>query len=245
MKLPIAFLLIMLSTAITTAQSFEGSWQLVSLNDETVTDREVVKIVVEGYFSLGSKKLEDNSFLGAAGGEYNIEEDQLIEKRDFDTYDTSKINEERTYKLSWLTKDKVEIADAEHTKVWQRLSGTEDELSGNWVITGRKRGDKMNAMTPGDRRTIKILNGNRFQWVAFNSATKTFNASGGGIYSAEEATYVEDISFFSKDKSRVGDRLDFKFEVIDGQWHHQGKSSKGQPIHEIWSPYAQAYPTDF
>ncbi|MFO7745011.1 MAG: hypothetical protein R6V36_06490 [Psychroflexus sp.] len=241
----ILFSFIILVVNLSLAQSFEGSWQLISLNDEKITNREVVKIVVDGYFSLGSKKLEDNSFLGAAGGEYKIDGNTLIEKRDYDTYDNSKINEEREYKLSWLSDDKVEISDAEHIKIWKRLSDEEDELTGNWVITGRKRGDKMNTMTPGDRRTIKILNGNRFQWVAFNSATKTFNATGGGNYSAEEGIYIEDIGFFSKDKTRVGDELDFEYEVIDGRWHHRGQSSKGQPIYEIWSPYSEAYPTKF
>lgn len=235
------YVTLILTLNLATAQSFEGSWKLVSLNNETLTDREVVKIVVDGYFSLGSRNLEDNSFLGAAGGEYKIDGDYLIEKRDFDTYDASKINEEREYQLLWLSDDKVEISDKEHRKVWQRLAKDENELSGNWVITGRKRNGQMNEMTPGDRRTIKILNGNRFQWVAFNSATKSLNATGGGTYSAKNGIYTEHIGFFSRDKNRVGDSLNFEFDVINGQWHHQGKSSKGQPIYEIWSSYAKAY----
>ncbi|SDG83968.1 hypothetical protein [Psychroflexus sediminis] len=236
---------ILCSVNLMSAQSIEGSWRLISLNDEAVTDREVIKIVTENYFALGSKTLADNSFLGAAGGEYKIKNGKLIEKRDFDTYDASKINEERAYKLSWIDEAKLKISDDNHIKVWQRLSKEEDKLSGNWVITGRKRGDKMNEMTPGDRRTIKILNANRFQWVAFNSATKTFMASGGGKYSAKEGNYVEHITFFSRDENRVGADLNFAFEIIDGKWHHKGQSSKGQPIYEIWSPYAEAYPTAF
>ena len=99
----------------------------------------------------------------------------------------------------------------------------------------------MNKMTPGDRRTIKILGGDRFQWVAFNSATGDFMGTGGGIYSAENGKYTEQIEFFSRDNSRVGAGLDFNYEVKEGEWHHSGKSSKGDPIYEIWSPYSEAY----
>lgn len=225
------------------AQSFKGSWKLIHLNNEDVSDREVIKIVTDSYFALGSKDNVDNSFLGAAGGNYKIEDNTLIEKRDFDTYDSSKINKVKKYQLMWLTDDKVQLSDAEHNKVWERLSSDEDDLSGNWVIIGRMRDGQMNTMTPGDRRTLKILNGHHFQWIAFNVATKRFMASGGGTYKAENGVYIEHITFFSKDKDRVGDDLDFAFEIIDGKWHHKGKSSKGNPIYEIWSPYSDVFST--
>lgn len=96
-------------------------------------------------------------------------------------------------------------------------------------------------MTPGDRRTIKILSGDRFQWVAFNSATKEFSGTGGGTYTAGNGKYTENIEFFSRDDSRVGASLEFDYDVKDGKWHHKGKSSKGDDIYEIWSPYEEAY----
>ncbi|MFD1079838.1 hypothetical protein, partial [Longispora fulva] len=95
--------------------------------------------------------------------------------------------------------------------------------------------------TPGARRTIKILGGDRFQWVAFNSDTGEFFGTGGGRYSAENGKYQENIEFFSRDDSRVGAKLAFDYEVKDGEWHHSGKSSKGDPMYEIWSPYKEAY----
>ena len=77
--------------------------------------------------------------------------------------------------------------------------------------------------------------------VAFNSKTKEFYGTGGGEYSAENGKYTENIQFFSRDNSRVGASLGFDFELKDGEWHHSGKSSKGDPIYEIWSPYSEAY----
>jgi len=226
---------------IISAQELDGTWKLIEKNGETISNREVIKIIQDGYFALGSKNLSDNKFLGAAGGELNLNNETLTEVRDFDTYDAENIGTEQEYNISWEGENKMEISDGVSTKVWERLSEENDALTGTWVITGRERNGQMNTMTPGDRRTVKILSGGRFQWIAFNSATKEFNGSGGGTYTAENGKYIENIEFFSRDASRVGASLDFKYEVKDGKWHHRGKSSKGDPIYEIWSPYSEAY----
>ena len=82
---------------------------------------------------------------------------------------------------------------------------------------------------------MKILSGTRFQWIAYNTETKEFMGSGGGTYTTKEGKYTENIEFFSRDDSRVGASLQFDYELKDGDWHHSGLSSKGQPIYEIWS----------
>ena len=226
---------------IISAQELDGAWKLIQKNGETISDRVVIKIVQDGYFALGSKDLSNNEFLGAAGGELSLEDETLTEIRDFDTYDAENIGTEQEYNISWEGENRMEISDGMTTKIWERVSDESDALTGNWVITGRKRNGEINTMTPGDRRTVKILSGGRFQWIAFNSATKEFNGSGGGTYTAENGKYIENIEFFSRDASRVGASLDFEYEVKDGKWHHKGKSSKGDPIYEIWSPYNEAY----
>jgi hypothetical protein len=126
-------------------------------------------------------------------------------------------------------------------EIWEKLSDSKDDLIGNWVITGRKQEGKISRSTPGARRTVKILSDGRFQWVAFNSETKEFSGTGGGTYTAKDGKYVETITFFSRDDSRVGAELGFDFKVIDGEWHHSGLSSKGDPIYEIWTPYTIGY----
>ncbi|TXE18749.1 hypothetical protein ES731_09510 [Psychroflexus gondwanensis] len=241
MKRILSLCVIFLSLFISTAQTMEGAWKLTYLDGEAITNREVIKIVKDGYFALGSRDVVDNSFLGAAGGEYRIENEKLIEIRDFDTYDDSKIGIEHQYLMTWVNESRIQLSSASSQKVWERVSVNNDDLDGNWVITGRQRDGEMRTMIPGDRRTIKILGGGRFQWIAFNSATKTFGASGGGTYTAQNGIYTERIRFFSKDKNRVGADLEFDYEVINGEWHHRGNSSKGQSIYEIWSPYQEAY----
>ncbi|WP_037318719.1 hypothetical protein [Salegentibacter sp. Hel_I_6] len=232
---------LLLCFGLISAQSIEGSWKLIQKDGKAVTDREVIKIIQDNYFALGSKNISNNEFLGAAGGELSLGDETFTEIRDFDTYEKEEIGAEHEYNISWEGDNKMEISDGITTKVWERISEDTNELTRNWVITGRERDGEMNSMTPGDRRTVKILSGGRFQWIAFNSATKEFNGTGGGTYTAEDGVYTENIEFFSRDASRVGASLEFQYEVKDGKWHHKGKSSKGDPIYEIWSPYNKAY----
>lgn len=233
--LPLLFFFGMLS-----AQELEGAWKLVEKNGEQVTDRETIRIYQDGYFAYGTKETDSNKFIEAGGGEYELG-DAYVERYDFNTGDTSMVGTEIRYDLS-ETGDRITLnTGANRTETWERISDNDNDLSGNWVITGRQRNGEMRRSTPGARRTIKILGGDRFQWVAFNSDTKEFSGTGGGTYSAENGKYTENIEFFSRDDSRVGANLGFDYEVKDGEWHHSGKSSKGDPMYEIWSPYAEAY----
>ena len=58
--------------------------------------------------------------------------------------------------------------------------------------------------------------------------------TGGGIYTTKDGKYSEIIEFFSRDNSKVGSKLKFNYELINGEWNHKGFSSKGDPLHEIW-----------
>ena len=89
--------------------------------------------------------------------------------------------------------------------------------------------------TKRPRKTMKILSGTRFQWIAYNTETKQFLGTGGGTYTSINGEYTENIEFFSRDNFKVRLSLKFNYELIDGKWHHSGLSSKGDPIHEIWS----------
>jgi hypothetical protein len=119
---------------------------------------------------------------------------------------------------------------------WKRLDdGTPGKLAGAWLITGRVRDGEMSKMTPGARRTMKILSGTRFQWIAYNTETREMSGTGGGTYTTRNGKYTEKIEFFSRDNTRVGASLTFDFSLEDGAWRHKGKSSKGDPIDEVWT----------
>ena len=108
-------------------------------------------------------------------------------------------------------------------------------LDGQWLMGGRMRNGEISYRdTSGPRKTLKVLFNGHFQWMAFNTDTFAFMGTGGGNYSSVDGIYKEEIKFFSRDDSRVGAILPFDYELISGEWHHKGKSSKGVPIHEIW-----------
>ena len=232
---------VLLFFTMATAQDLEGSWQLVEVNDQTVKDRETVRIYMDNYFAQGTRETGTNKFISATGGEFTLDE-VYSETYDFDTENKSMVGATRDFEPTEIQQNMLILTSEDGTTyTWKRISDDVNDLSGNWVITGRQRNGEMNRSTPGARRTIKILGGDRFQWVAFNSDTGEFFGTGGGSYTAENGKYVEEIEFFSRDDSRVGASLDFDYEVKDGEWHHSGKSSKGDPMYEIWSPYNEAY----
>ena len=240
-------ILLMICFTITTglmSQELEGAWILTHQNGEAITDKEFIKIYQDGYFSFGAKELKGDKFLYAGGGEYTLEGNVYDEHLDFLTLDPEQIGTTNRYTLDFANDRLIistKIKGEDLIEIWKRVSQETDDLTRNWVITGRKRGDQLSEMIPGARRTVKILSGGRFQWIAFNSETKAFSGTGGGEYEAKDGKYTEKITFFSKDDSRVGANLVFDYQVIDGKWHHSGLSSKGDPIYEIWSPYEEAY----
>jgi hypothetical protein len=120
-------------------------------------------------------------------------------------------------------------------ELWKRIDEGKGGLSGNWRITSRDQNGQMVAMTPGARKTIKLLSDTRFQWAAINTETGEFFGTGGGKYTFKDGKYTEMIEFFSRDSSRVGMSLTFDATLTGNEWLHSGKSSKGDPVKEIWS----------
>jgi hypothetical protein len=226
------------------AQQVEGAWKLISQNQVPVSGQEFIKIYQDNYFAFGVKNLADNSFVGAGGGPFAVSAGKLQETLEFFTLNPEIIGMVTSFEAR-LEGKRLTLSGTTPkgplVEVWEKVSDASDDLTGNWVITGRKREDQIQRSTPGARRTIKILSGGRFQWVAFNSETREFSGTGGGTYSAKGGKYVETIAFFSRDNARVGANLSFDFKVVDGEWHHSGLSSTGQPIFEIWTPYAIGY----
>lgn len=237
--LPLLFLASWLS-----AQSLDGAWKMVLQNGKPVTDQEYIKIYQDDYFAFGVKNTADNAFIGAGGGPYKFADGKYSETLDFFTLNPLQVGTTTPFKAE-LSGDKLILTantnEGMLVETWEKISDAEDALTGNWVITGRKRDGEVSRSTPGARRTVKILSGGRFQWIAFNSETKEFSGTGGGTYTAVNGKYTENITFFSRDNSRVGASLGFDFEVVDGEWHHSGLSSTGSPIYEIWTPYAIGY----
>ena len=110
------------------------------------------------------------------------------------------------------------------------------DLDGTWLFATRgpdtgqdRRGNE------SPRKTLKYLQDGYFQWIAYNTETMSFSGTGGGRYTAINGNYIETITYFSRDNSRVGAILDFSYDLKGKDWHHTGKNSRGEPMYEIWA----------
>lgn len=228
MKTIITLLLLCASLSIQ-SQNLEGGWQ--SGSDENY----IAMIVAGKYFSAAVYNKKTGSYIGTCGGSWRIEKNQFIETHEFNTMHPEWIGTEQKSEVT-LKGKKLTFKTKEKTEEFTRLDdGTPGALSGAWLITGRVTDEGEQKRTPGARRTMKILSGTRFQWIAYNVDTKEFFGTGGGTYKTIDGKYTETIEVFSRDNSRVGANLDFDYSIKDGDWYHSGKSSKGDPINEIWS----------
>jgi hypothetical protein len=205
-----------------------GAWQ--SGSNEIMT-----KIVSEQNFAVGTYNLKEKKFVSTTGGRWSIKGNDLIETIEFHSNKPELIGKEISTPVE-LQNGKLVVKMDSKKEEWTKLDGgAPGQLAGAWLITGRMVDGKLNKITPGARRTMKILSGTRFQWIAYNIETKEFFGTGGGTYTTENGKYTENIEFFSRDNSRVGASLQFDFSLDQGDWHHKGLSSKGDPIDEVWT----------
>ncbi len=189
--------------------------------------------ISDTYFIHNEYQQNPAKFLRTRGGFYTISDDSVRVKLEFDSdYESSGMSEE-TFSYT-LEGDKLMAGDPLLT--YTRLNDSQQELDGFWLFATRgpdtgqeRRGDE------NPRKTLKVLLGGTFQWIAYNTESFKFFGSGGGSYTAENGVYTEFIEFFSRDNSRVGAELQFSYELDGDDWHHTGKNSRGEPMYEIWS----------
>lgn len=227
MRIGIMLAVVLAVSVPATATDVEGAWRHVG-RDGTVG----TWIVTDEHFSVAWYSTDPAKFISAEGGSWSVAEGGMELTYEFDTASPERVGSVerlliKNYSGGGLTAD---------GRNWTRLDdGSPGALQGSWLMTGRVRDGETQTRKPGARRTMKILSGTRFQWIAYNVETKEFFGSGGGTYTTVDGRYTESIEFFSRDDSVAGRSLDFQYEIIDGAWHHEGKSSKGDPMHEIWN----------
>jgi len=190
--------------------------------------------IVDQYFVITTFNPDEKKFHQTRGGTAVMDGKQMKGVIEFNTLDKSEVKSSYSYNYTFNKKDLVmSIGGIDKTWIW--VDDGNEGLAGNWRITGRMQDGKIAAMNPGARKTIKVMSSSRFQWTAINTETGEFFGTGGGYYTFKDGKYSENIEFFSRDASRVGSSLTFDAALKNGDWHHSGKSSKGDPIYEIWS----------
>ncbi len=213
------------------SQSLEGAWHWEGENAEGL-DIQAVVIFMSG-FQVATWYGMDGRFIETNGGTYAFDGQTVTEVTEFHSSDSSRVGKETSFEVS-LSDNELLIPALDMS--WKRIDdGSPGKLSGPWLFSGREQdGEIQRRDTNRPRKTMKLLSGTRFQWIAYNTATKEFSGTGGGTYKTEDGKYVEQIEFFSRDDSRVGASLEFDYKIKDGEWHHSGKSSRGDPMYEIW-----------
>lgn len=210
------------------ADQLSGSWKIEDGNSEHIL------IFAGNYYAYTNFDKSGKQFLQSTGGVWQVQNNQLITKSEFDTQQKDNVGKSRNIPYSVSTNSLTLDLDGNQIS-FQRIDDGTGPLAGTWRITGRMQDGKLSASNTGPRKTLKFLSGTRFQWAAINPETKEFFGTGGGTYTFSNGKYTENIEFFPRDSSRVGMSLTFDGKVANGEWNHSGKSSKGDPIHEIWS----------
>ena len=214
------------------AQTPIGAWERY-YDDENGNSIRSVVIFSEKFQSIAMYNAKSGEFIYSNGGTWELNDNMMTEKVEFDTANSERVGEIVTFDVK-ITNDSLSLPDANwhFSKIDNGMPG---ELSGAWLMSGRYRnGVKQTRSTGRPRKTMKILSGKRFQWIAFDTDKKEFKGTGGGTYTTIDGKYSEKIEFFSRDNSRVGMDLEFNYNIDDGNWIHKGKTSKGDPLHEIW-----------
>ena len=232
MKKLMCYCLVLVACSLGYSQSLIGAWEATTEKDGR-TLRNVV-IFSASHQVATSYDAETGAFVSTNGGSWSLKEHMLTETIEFDFKQPERVGTTHTFEIV-LTENELKLKGAD--TLWKRLDdGNPGDLDGAWLISGRMRdGEIQKRDTNRPRKTMKILSGTRFQWIAYNTETKEFMGTGGGTYTTADGKYTEHIEFFSRDNARVGASLEFNYELKDGDWHHSGLSSKGKPIYEVWS----------
>lgn len=210
------------------AGTLRGAWEMQA---ESNSNERAVMIATENYLSIAV--FEKNTYIRTYGGTYTIDNNGLTLLLEFNDKNPESVGTKITYKYARI--DNEFTIENQVKTTWKRLDEGKDALSGNWRISARAGQDgQMTEMKRTARKTLKICSGTRFQWFAINPETKEFFGTGGGTYTLKDGKYTETLEFFSRDNSRVGASLTFDAKVEVDKWQHSGKSSKGEPVNEIW-----------
>ena len=218
-----------------TGQWVNGVYEKTEKNDtSTQTSRLIIK---DSYFILTIFNSAPASFNYTVGGILTTEGKNFIVNLEFNSAiarDSLKI-----LKGSFQLKGnrcKV-IFDNGKKLDLEKVIKEDQNFEGAFLMAGRvtDQGESRRRIDV-PRITMKMLLDGHFQWIAFNKETFEYSGTGGGKYIADKTgAYIEQIEFFSRNSGRVGAKLPFTYNIKGNDWFHQGNSSNGEPMHEIWT----------
>jgi hypothetical protein len=171
MKILSIILSMVAASAFGQSKELIGAWETKDQNQTRVIT------YVPGFFSVAIFNVGDKKFIGTYGGKYVVNNNELTEKIEYDIQNPENVGTERVIKIT-LSKQTLTLTGTTAGTFTRLDNGTPGKLAGAWLITGRLRNNELQPMNPGARRTMKILSGTRFQWIAYNVETKEFFGTG-------------------------------------------------------------------
>ena len=205
-----------------------------------------VRIYSDNYFVVSNYNINNKKFISTKGGFYSFKNSKYYEVLEFNSLDSSLVGDTIFYSDIKIDLDEennlitgIRIGEVEYIPN-QPNHVHEYDLHGSWLMSGiERRGEMRMRDVNRSRKTMKMIAGGRFQWIAYDTSKKGFYGTGGGTFTAKDGKYIENIEFFSRDSNTVGNSLEFDFEIKEEDWHHRGFSSKGDPKYEIWTQRKQ------
>ena len=229
----IILLTIILISFSANAQNIIGSWERIHTSNDGKELKSIV-IFTESHQSISIVENKTGKLIHSNGGTWSLDGNTMTEVVEFDTDNPERVGSSVVFDIE-LNNDYLKIVGSDR-KFFRNDDGGPGELNGAWLMSSRIRNGIMQKReTNRPRKTMKILSGTRFQWIAYDTSKKTFIATGGGTYTTKNGVYTESIEFFSRDISRIGMKLEFEYSLKDGNWNHKGFSSRGKAISEIWT----------
>ncbi|GAB3567460.1 hypothetical protein GCM10027578_18390 [Spirosoma luteolum] len=206
-----------------------GSWQ------QTAPDGSKRLLMISDTYLIETV-FTPTHFISTRGGTWKRTGGYLSLIVEFDSQDSSRVGFTELSRLD-LQPTELGVSTNAGARTFRRVDQPAQGavLCGLWRITSRaNEAGQQTPMAAGPRKTLKLLTGTRFQWVAINPETRQFSGTGGGTYTLTRGQYTETIDFFSRDDSRVGRSLTFGAEAGPTEWHHTGTSSTGGRVDEVW-----------
>ena len=229
----IILLTIILISVSANAQNIIGSWERIHSSNDGKELKSIV-IFTESHQSISIIENKTGKLIHSNGGTWSLDGNTMTEVVEFDTDNPERVGSSVVFDIE-LNNNYLKIVGSDR-KFFRNDDGGPGELNGAWLMSSRIRNGIMQKReTNRPRKTMKILSGTRFQWIAYDTNKKTFIATGGGTYTTKNGVYTESIEFFSRDISRIGMKLEFEYSLKDGNWNHKGFSSRGKAINEIWT----------
>jgi hypothetical protein len=196
-------------------------------------DNRTVMICSGNVFSVATYDITGKKFSSSYGGTWQVTGNQLLQKIEWNSADSTTVGKEFTHPIR-VTNQQLTIGK----QTWDKLDdGGPGQLAGAWIITGTYNNDKVSKRASPffPRRTMKVLSGKYFHWIAYHITNKQFINAGGGTYTTVNGKYTENIEFFTKTAESVGKSLSFDYSFVNGDWRHRGEKSTGGPMDECWT----------